>query len=88
LVGDALAALRPHLAASTEQAAGHCLDLGKVWHGEMTMEQWEKKSLSQAKRLWLACRLSGIFGVGGWWEFLKTLATYLVFMIRTKRSKL
>ncbi len=31
LVGDALCTVRPHLAAATEQAAGHCLSLGKVW---------------------------------------------------------
>jgi hypothetical protein len=88
LVGDALATNRPHLALATEQAAGHCLDMGKVWHGEMTLEQWETKTLIQAKRIWLASRVLGVFGVGGWWAFLKILATYLSFMIKVKRNKL
>ncbi|OIW23616.1 FAD/NAD(P)-binding domain-containing protein [Coniochaeta ligniaria NRRL 30616] len=88
LVGDALATLRPHIAAATEQAAGHCLDLGKVWHGEMTRQQWEKTTWFQAKRLWLVSRAMGIFGVGGWWALLKILATYLSFMVKMKRSKI
>jgi 2-polyprenyl-6-methoxyphenol hydroxylase-like FAD-dependent oxidoreductase len=87
LVGDALATYRPHLALATEQVAGHCLDLGKVWHGEMTLQQWERKACVQAKRIWLASRAAGVFGLGSWLPFLSSLLTYLAFSLKLKLGK-
>jgi 2-polyprenyl-6-methoxyphenol hydroxylase-like FAD-dependent oxidoreductase len=42
LVGDALAAFRPHFALTTEQAARHCLALAKVQEGEKSLDQWAR----------------------------------------------
>ena len=65
LVGDALAAFRPHLAVATEQAAKHCLGLGEVWEGKKTIEQWEGEAMAYGRRIWLASRLLGAFGCRG-----------------------
>jgi hypothetical protein len=46
LLGDALAGLRPHSTAGTSQAVMHALLLKKVFDGSMSIEEWEKKSLS------------------------------------------
>ncbi|KAB5572790.1 hypothetical protein GE09DRAFT_1170812 [Coniochaeta sp. 2T2.1] len=88
LVGDALATFRPHIAMSTENAAGQVLDLGKVWKREMTLREWEGKVLFAGKKLWLVSRAVGIFGVCGWWPFVKILAAYVSFLVRGRRSKL
>lgn len=87
LVGDALAAFRPHLAVATEQAARHCLGLARVWEGEMTMEQWSREATGYGKRMWLASRVLGIFGLGSWGQLLKTLWVYVVFLVKLKLGK-
>ncbi|GAB1316521.1 Zeaxanthin epoxidase, chloroplastic [Madurella fahalii] len=84
LVGDALAAFRPHFAVAAEQAARHALALGKVWKGEMSMEEWGREVWTYGKRMWLASRVLGIFGLGGWWDFLKILGVYVAFLVRLK----
>ncbi|KAK4031787.1 zeaxanthin epoxidase, chloroplastic [Parachaetomium inaequale] len=78
LVGDALVTFRPHVAVATEHAARHCLGLGRVWGQEheegkgvvmMTMGEWEREVRGYGERVWMASRVLGVWGVGGWWEF-------------------
>ncbi|KAL2020573.1 hypothetical protein VTK56DRAFT_8161 [Thermocarpiscus australiensis] len=87
LVGDALAAFRPHFAVATEQAARHCLALEEVWEGRMGLGRWEDEVTRYGKRMWLASRVLGVFGVGGWWEFLRVLFVYVVFLVRLKLGR-
>ena len=47
-VGDALCTFRPHVGASTNQAALNALLLEKVMTGEMTLQQWEDECLDYA----------------------------------------
>lgn len=51
LVGDAVCGFRPHVAASTSQAALHAQLLDRVFQGEMTVEEWEKQVLQHADRV-------------------------------------
>lgn len=87
LVGDALATFRPHFAVATEQAARHCLGLAGVWAGETSLDQWAAGALTYAKRMWLAGRVLGAFGLGRWWEFVKFLCAYVVFLARLKLGR-
>lgn len=48
-VGDALAAFRPHVACSTNQAASNALLFEKVMTGAMTLKEWEDQSLQYAE---------------------------------------
>lgn len=50
-VGDALAAFRPHTAASTSQAAFHALLLQQVLDGQMTFQDMEQVAMPYANRL-------------------------------------
>jgi len=47
LVGDAVAGLRPHVAAGTTQAAMHALLLGRVFgkNASMSLDEWQKTTL-------------------------------------------
>ncbi|KAK0672353.1 hypothetical protein QBC41DRAFT_217333 [Cercophora samala] len=80
LVGDALATFRPHFALATEQAARHCLGLGKVWRGEMALQQWEKEAVDHATEVWLRSRVMGVGLLRGWVEFLLLAWKYVVFL--------
>ncbi|KAL2172778.1 hypothetical protein VTG60DRAFT_2597 [Thermothelomyces hinnuleus] len=48
LVGDALAAFRPHFAVATEQAARHCLGLARVWEQQGEQGQDGKDTAAAA----------------------------------------
>lgn len=48
LLGDALSQFAPNAGQSTNQGARNALALKKVLHGEMTLAQWERESLSYA----------------------------------------
>jgi 2-polyprenyl-6-methoxyphenol hydroxylase-like FAD-dependent oxidoreductase len=87
LVGDALAAFRPHFAVATEQAARHCLGLAKVWEGEQTVQQWARDVTGYGKRMWLLSRVLGAFGLRGWGEFVKVLCVYVAFLVRLKLGR-
>ncbi|KAK4236504.1 zeaxanthin epoxidase, chloroplastic [Achaetomium macrosporum] len=87
LVGDALAAFRPHFAVATEQAARHCLGLARVWDGEVTVQQWARDVTGYGKRMWLVSRVLGVFGLGGWRDFLRVLCVYVAFLVRLKLGK-
>jgi hypothetical protein len=84
LVGDAFATFRPHFAVATEQAARHCLGLGRVWGGEMTLQEWEEEAKTWGKTQWLRGRILGAFGTGRWWEFVKGLWKYVAFVVGLK----
>ena len=49
LVGDALTAFRPHVAASTGQAALHAQLLERVLRGEIGVSEWEVEALRFAR---------------------------------------
>ena len=49
LVGDALCTFRPHMGASTNQAALNALLLERVMTGEITLQQWEDECLDYAR---------------------------------------
>ncbi|KAG8167073.1 hypothetical protein KVR01_002762 [Diaporthe batatas] len=82
LVGDALATYRPHAGMATDQAASHCLELAKVWRGQIELARWEKQAFVNAKRMYLWSRLMGEFGRGTWVSFLRSIVSYLVFIVR------
>ena len=50
LAGDALATFRPHVVASTNQAALHAFLLEKVMRGDMTMKERERECLEYARK--------------------------------------
>jgi 2-polyprenyl-6-methoxyphenol hydroxylase-like FAD-dependent oxidoreductase len=81
LVGDALATFRPHFAVATEQAARHCLGLGRVWMGEQRLGEWEREVGAHARGVWIASRALGCFGCGRWWEFWGAVGGYLGFLV-------
>ncbi|KAL2262516.1 hypothetical protein VTK26DRAFT_1096 [Humicola hyalothermophila] len=87
LVGDALATFRPHFAVATEQAARHCLALGRVWAGQMTVRQWSSEVTAYGKRMWLASRVLGAFGTGRWLELARTLCAYVWLLVGLKLGK-
>ncbi|KAH8683203.1 hypothetical protein BGZ60DRAFT_512226 [Tricladium varicosporioides] len=45
LVGDALAGVRPHTTCGTTQAALHALMLGQSFEGQISIEEWGKKTM-------------------------------------------
>ncbi|KAG4024920.1 hypothetical protein MFRU_086g00050 [Monilinia fructicola] len=49
VTGEALNLMRPHMALSTTQSAMQALLLEKVFKGELTVEEWEKKVLKWGK---------------------------------------
>lgn len=51
LVGDALAGFRPHTAASTGQAAFDALQLGKMFRGEIGLEEYHEAVMEFARRV-------------------------------------
>ena len=51
LVGDAVCGFRPHIAASTSQAALHAQLLDRMLQGEISLENWEKQVLEYACRV-------------------------------------
>ncbi|KAI0376973.1 FAD binding domain protein [Hypomontagnella monticulosa] len=88
LVGDGLTAFRPHIAQATEQAAYHCLSLAKVLGNQKTYGEYSREVGLYAKRMWLLSILVGEFGQGSTTVFLKSLFAYIVFIIRSKLSRL
>ena len=54
LVGDALAGFRPHVFASTNQAARGALSLKDVMVGELSWADWEDRALRYAREMYQA----------------------------------
>ncbi|KAI0401073.1 FAD binding domain protein [Xylaria palmicola] len=87
LVGDALAAIRPHIAYSAEQAAFHTLSLAKVSRGEETMDAWCREVGHHAQRFHFLSRVVGHFGQGPLIVFLKPLLSYILLVVRLKLAR-
>ncbi|KAF7984140.1 hypothetical protein HWV62_16786 [Athelia sp. TMB] len=51
LVGDAVCGFRPHIAASTSQAALHAQLLDRMLQGEINLENWERQVMEYASRV-------------------------------------
>jgi 2-polyprenyl-6-methoxyphenol hydroxylase-like FAD-dependent oxidoreductase len=51
LIGDALAGLRPHTAASTSQACFDAMILADMIHGKISREEWKRETLGYARTL-------------------------------------
>ncbi|EON61853.1 hypothetical protein W97_01071 [Coniosporium apollinis CBS 100218] len=49
LIGDALAGFRPHIAASTSQAASDAMKLADMLEGKIGREQWREESMRFAR---------------------------------------
>ncbi|KAI0534390.1 FAD binding domain protein [Xylaria digitata] len=60
LVGDALAAPRPHIASATEQAAQHCLQLADVLTGKSSLQSRDQQALVEGKSALLRSRKVGL----------------------------
>lgn len=67
-VGDALAAFRPHVACSTNQAALHALLFEKVMTGAMTLQEWENQSLQYAEVTSLLSVVLGNMNQSDFWS--------------------
>ncbi|MCJ1295413.1 hypothetical protein MMC34_006976 [Xylographa carneopallida] len=76
LVGDALTAMRPHIASSTNQAAVNALLLGKVIEGDLTLAEWERQSLQYGEITALKSVLIASWYLSGYTATLYTLANY------------
>ena len=61
LVGDVFALFKPHVAASTNQAAMQAMGLAEVFEGKRELVEWERGSVEYAMRTAKAV-LSRAFG--------------------------
>ncbi|KAF2761153.1 FAD/NAD(P)-binding domain-containing protein [Pseudovirgaria hyperparasitica] len=73
-VGDALRALRPHNAQSTNQAGFHCRLLEQVILGNMTTKEWQHEVVSQGR---ITGEMSTFIGMMGFRRKFAMLAAYL-----------
>jgi hypothetical protein len=78
LVGDAYTGFRSHLGMASEQAARHCLQMNRVWHGEITQEQRDREARFYSRRFLLLNRMIGLTGLGLMWEVFKVAIAYLL----------
>lgn len=81
LVGDAFATFRSHLGLASEQAARHCLQMDRVWSGEISQAARDREARLYAAKLLLLNRLMGFLGLGWWWSALKTGLAYACLLI-------
>lgn len=65
IVGEALNLVRPHMALSTTSSAVQAMLLEKVFKGEMSIEQWEKKVVYDAYMRTLKTNAFGLFMLHG-----------------------
>ena len=84
LVGDAFTGFRSHLGMASEQAARHCLQLDKVWRGEMTQKERDNEANFYAKRFILLNRMVGLTGLGLVVAVLKAIVAYTWLIIQYK----
>lgn len=76
LVGDALALFRPHIAASTNQAALHCLLLAKALEGAMSFTEWERRVMDYARVTRLRSNTWGTYYLSGYFTYLLSEIPY------------
>lgn len=87
LVGDAFTGFRSHLGMASEQAARHCLQMDKVWKGELTQAEQEDEATFYADRFILLNRMMGFMGLGLIFTLLKTAVSY-VYLVATHTGRL
>lgn len=89
LVSDAFASFRPHAAAATEQCAFHSHTLEKVYSGKQTQSDWESEARRYAHYMAVLNRVVGDFGRGAVFSLLKSLVSYVLFLLwqRLQRRK-
>lgn len=82
-VGDALATFRPHVAASTQQAAVDAGFVEGLVRGEMGVEEWEERVLGFARVTGLRSRLWGAYFMSGVWtvDFVLAAVRYGVAVV-------
>ncbi|KAE8389870.1 hypothetical protein BDV23DRAFT_172739 [Aspergillus alliaceus] len=86
LVGDAFTGFRSHLGMASEQAARHCLQMNRVWRGEITQEQRDREATLYARRFLLLNRMIGLTGLGLVWGVCRTGVAYVWLMVQHKLS--
>ncbi|KAF5861888.1 hypothetical protein ETB97_012359 [Aspergillus alliaceus] len=84
LVGDAFTGFRSHLGMASEQAARHCLQMNRVWRGEITQEQRDREATLYARRFLLLNRMIGLTGLGLVWGVCRTGVAYVWLMVQHK----
>ena len=87
LVGDAHALFRPHIGASTNQAALHALQLERVFRGEKSLEEWETEVTAYGKRARALSVAVGDFFQKGWLASLPWVFTFLRLLLWESISK-
>ncbi|QSZ34593.1 hypothetical protein DSL72_006187 [Monilinia vaccinii-corymbosi] len=70
VTGEALNLMRPHLALSTTQSAMQALLLQKVFQGEITLAEWEKRVLKWGKLGVCKTNAFGLWNYSGVWSAL------------------
>jgi 2-polyprenyl-6-methoxyphenol hydroxylase-like FAD-dependent oxidoreductase len=78
LVGDALSLFRPHIGASTNQAAVNAMEMERLFKGEITPQTWEKITLSYARKARLLGITMGTYFQFGFFAALPWLFKYIL----------
>lgn len=68
ITGEALNLLRPHMALSTTQSAMQALLLERVFNGEITLGEWEKRVLKWGKMSAFKTNAFGSWFLYGFWS--------------------
>ncbi|KAJ5116684.1 FAD binding domain protein [Penicillium angulare] len=84
LVGDAFTGFRSHMGMASEQAARHCAQMNRFWHGEITHKEREREARAYAKRFLLLNRAIGFTGLGMVWQLCKLSLDYMVLTIKDR----
>lgn len=84
LVGDALAAFRPHVALSTNQAALHARLTEEMERGEIGADEWSSEALRYARVTGLASVAAGVFGLGSRMELVVCVVRLVLVILGQK----
>lgn len=84
LVGDAFTALRSHLGMASEQAATHCLQMDRVWRGELGLAERDRLAALYGDKFLLLNRLTGFFGLEMAWALVRTFFVYVWMMLMVR----
>ncbi|KAL2065586.1 hypothetical protein VTL71DRAFT_3256 [Oculimacula yallundae] len=82
IMGEALNLVRPHFALSTTTSAMQTLSLEKVFRGEMSIEQWERRVLYEARLSMLKTNAFGIYMLYGAWSAVGWIAKLVGALVR------
>jgi 2-polyprenyl-6-methoxyphenol hydroxylase-like FAD-dependent oxidoreductase len=84
LVGDALAAFRPHVALSTNQAALHARLLEEVLEGKLKPADWSRQTLRWGRATWMLSIVTGTLGLGSRLALAWAIIKYICLIIGQK----